>query len=110
MSMSKHSNCPCNKNCPINVAMNMIGGKWKLQILCAIFIDGTLRYGELKRKVAGITNTMLASSLKELEHDGLIIRTQYSEMPLRVEYSTTEFANDLQPIVKQLFQWIQKNH
>ena len=67
--------------------------------MCALHQDGTTRYNTLKRKIRGITNTMLASSLKELEEDGLICRTQYMEMPLRVEYALTDRCDDLMPIL-----------
>lgn len=98
-------NCPCMDYCPLGSALKMIGGKWKIPILCALEKDGTTRYNELKRKVRGITNTMLASSLRELEEDGLISRTQFSEMPLRVEYCLTERCDDLMPILNQLAFW-----
>ncbi|MFP3154981.1 helix-turn-helix transcriptional regulator [Lachnospiraceae bacterium ZAX-1] len=97
--------CPCAVDCPLNKAMNIIGGKWKTAILCALHIDGVTRYNALKRKVKGITNTMLASSLKELEEVGLIQRMQYMEMPVRVEYSTTPACSELMPILQQLAQW-----
>ena len=67
-------------------------------LLCA-------RYGELRRLVFGITNTMLAGSLRELEADGLVARTQYPEMPVRVEYSLTEKARSLIPILMELRDW-----
>ena len=79
------NNCPCMDYCPLENALKLIGGKWKIPILCSLHQDGTTRYNELKRKINGITNTMLASSLKELENDGLIFRKQYDEMPVRVE-------------------------
>jgi DNA-binding HxlR family transcriptional regulator len=82
-----------------------MGGKWKGPILCALHQDGTTRYNELKRKIHGITNTMLASSLKELEACGLIQRTQYAEMPVRVEYTLTKASDDLIPILNQLARW-----
>jgi DNA-binding HxlR family transcriptional regulator len=91
--------------CPLKNAMGLIGGKWKVPILCALHQDGTTRYNELKRKIRGITNTMLASSLRELEEAGLIIRRQFMEMPVRVEYSLTDYCNDLLPILTQLAQW-----
>lgn len=97
--------CPCMENCPLQDAMNVIGGKWKVPILCALRLDGPTRYNELKRKVAGITNTMLASSLKELESDGLVRRIQYQEMPVRVEYSLTENADMLAPVLEQVARW-----
>lgn len=97
--------CPCQKNCPLRNALKLIGGKWKIPILCALHQDGTTRYNELKRKINGITNTMLASSLKELEEESLIIRNQYNEMPLRVEYTLTDHCADLMPILGQLARW-----
>jgi DNA-binding HxlR family transcriptional regulator len=91
--------------CPLGKALRLIGGKWKIPILCALYSDGTTRYNELRRKIKGITNTMLASSLKELEEDGLVLRTQYEEMPVRVEYSLTDACDGLMPILLQLAQW-----
>lgn len=91
--------------CPLEKAMALIGGKWRLSILCALHRDGTTRYNELKRKIYGITNTMLASSLKELEEHGLVYRKQYAEMPVRVEYSLTGACENLLPIVNQLALW-----
>ncbi len=101
----EQQNCPCLEQCPLNLAMSIIGGKWKVQILCSLHQDGTTRYNELKRKIKGITNTMLASSLKELENDGLVCRVQYMEMPVRVEYSTTDACDKLMPILVQLAHW-----
>ena len=98
-------NCPCMDYCPLGSALSLIGGKWKIPILCALFQDGTTRFNELKRKIRGITNTMLASSLKELEEGGLISREQFMEMPLRVEYSLTDDCRDLMPILNQLAHW-----
>lgn len=99
------NNCPCMDHCPLESVLKLIGGKWKIPILCALYQDGTTRYNELKRKINGITNTMLASSLKELEEDGLIYRKQYLEMPVRVEYALNDVCKDLIPILKLLAQW-----
>lgn len=103
-------NCPCGEYCPLTIALNLIGGKWKIPIICALKQDGPTRYNELKRKISGITNTMLASSLKELENSGLIHRRQYDEMPVRVEYSLAELAEGLIPILSQLAMWGQQMH
>lgn len=97
--------CPCNPLCPLQYALSLIGGKWKIPILCALNQDGDTRYNELKKKIGKITDTMLASSLKELEQDGLILRTQYMEMPVRVEYRITDTGKELVPILEQLAQW-----
>ena len=103
--MSHSHNCPCTEACPLQRAMDMIGGKWKLSLLCSLMVDGTTRYNELKRKMNGISNTMLAKSLKEMEEDGLVTRTEYMEVPIRVEYSITHKARELGPILVQLAQW-----
>lgn len=97
--------CPCVSPCPIGEALRMIGGKWKPRILCTLYVDGTQRYSELVRKTTGITNAMLAASLKELEADGILVRTQYEEIPPRVEYSLTERGRALWPILHRLAHW-----
>ena len=91
--------------CALRRALEAIGGKWKILLLVALSQAEELRYGELRRLVFGITNTMLASSLKELEEDGLVKRTQYPEMPVRVEYSLTELGRLLIPILMELKDW-----
>lgn len=100
-----HSLCPCREPCPIGEAVSMIGGKWKLRILCSLTVDGTLRFNDLMDKIAGITPAMLSSSLKELERDGLIDRKQYEEMPVRVEYRITDYGRELWPILHRLAHW-----
>ena len=112
MSTSEHSNticsgnkCPCQENCPLASALTIIGGKWKIPIICSLYNDGSTRYNALKRKIKGVTNTMLASSLKELEADGIVLRTQYNEMPLRVEYELTISSNSIIPILGKLAAW-----
>ena len=86
-----------------------MGGKWKIMILCVIDKDEVVRYGDLRRAVYGITNTMLAQSLKELEADGLVIRKQYDEMPVRVEYSLSKKTKTLIPILLDLKKWGENN-
>ena len=103
--MSLNHNCPCSEQCPLQHAMEMIGGKWKLAILCSLGVDGKVRYNDLKRKISGISNTMLAKSLREMEDDGLVNRTEFMEVPIRVEYEITEKAKELGPILVQLAQW-----
>lgn len=99
------TNCPCMAACPLDSVMRLIGGKWKAPILCALHQDGATRYNELKRKIRGVTNTMLSSSLKELEEAGLVKREQFMEMPVRVEYSLTGKCRELMPILTQLARW-----
>ena len=74
-----HYDCPCMEKCPLHYAMSVIGGKWKVQIVCALTNAGALRYNALRAKLDGISNTVLAASLRELETDGLVVRTVYPE-------------------------------
>ena len=97
------------QGCGLKKVIDIVGGKWKIMILCIIDRDEVVRYGELKRAVFGITNTMLAQSLKQLENDGLVIRRQYDEMPVRVEYTLSKKAESLIPILLQLKKWGESN-
>ena len=97
------------QGCGLKKVLNIIGGKWKILLLCVIDDKGVMRYGELRRAVYGITNTMLAQSLKEMEEDGLIERRQYREMPVRVEYPLTEKAHSMIPILLELKHWGEKH-
>ena len=90
------------KGCGLKRVLDLIGGKWKILILCLIDRNEVVRYGELKRGIYGITNTMLATSLKEMEADGMVLRTQYDEMPVRVEYRLTDKAKSIIPILLEL--------
>ena len=92
-------------NCPVTPVIQMLQGKWKLQIIYELCIRSPMRFGELKRVLQPITNTALANELKELEADDLVQRTQYNEMPLRVEYSLAPKGQDLLPVFYAISQW-----
>ena len=96
--LMEHENCPCMETCPLNRAMALIGGKWKMQILCS-------RYNQLKKALDGVSNTVLANALRELEGDGLVHRREYLEVPVRVEYAITEPCRQLIPILDALGDW-----
>ncbi len=99
MTHRPHYDCPCLDNCPLHYAMNLIGGKWRVQILCALHAAGTLRYNALKRRLGSVSNTVLSDALEALERGGLVHREQYLEVPVRVEYSITEEGKTLIPIL-----------
>lgn len=94
--------------CPVETGLELIDGRWKARILWKLY-NGTLRFGELRRGLPGITEKMLAQQLKELERDQLIIRTQYPEMPPRVEYSLSAFGRSLAPVLEALKAWGEDN-
>ena len=83
---------------------NFIGGKWKTVVLWYLR-NKTLRFGELKKQIPDITEKMLSIQLKSLEEDGLIKREVFAEVPLRVEYSMTEFGKSLIPILEAVAKW-----
>ena len=103
--MSQQHNCPCTSQCALQSALENIGGKWKLPVLCSLSANGASRYNELLHNVQGISNTMLSQTLKELERDHLVLRSEYLEVPVRVEYELSAQAKKLQPILVQLIQW-----
>lgn len=103
-----HYDCPCMEKCPLHWAMGRIGGKWKVQILCSVANAGSIRYNTLRGKLDGISNTVLAAALRELERDGLVRRQAYPEVPVRVEYSPTDSCRELLPILEQLSDWAEK--
>ncbi len=109
--MSEHENpsCPCDLECPLQNAFRIIGGKWKVPIICVIANTGSTRYSVMQKKVTGITDTMLAASLKELQKDGMIERIQYNEMPLRVEYVLTDKSKSLIPLLGRIAAWEMNN-
>ena len=101
----EHENCPCMETCPLNRALGLIGGKWKMQILCALSNNGPTRYNRLKKTLDRVSNTVLANALRELEEDGLVLRREYLEVPVRVEYEITAPGRALVPILDRLGDW-----
>lgn len=96
----------CNPNFnPLEPVFNVLQGKWKNQILFEIIALKSARFGQLNRAIPKITNTMLSTTLRELEKDGLITRKQYNEIPPRVEYTITEKGKDLLPVYYEMYKW-----
>ncbi len=91
--------------CPVELALQVIGGKWKPLILWHLGTDGTLRFGQLKRSMPAITQKMLTQQLRELEADGLVLRRVYAQVPPKVEYSLTELGDSVMPLMRQLCAW-----
>lgn len=92
-------------SCPVTATMKVLGGKWKPILINAIYHTSPARFGELKRSVKGITQSMLTQQLRELEEDGIIHRKIYAEIPPRVEYTLTEFGLTLSPIMLSMAKW-----
>ncbi len=90
--------------CSLELAMNIIGGKWK-SIIVFHLKDGVLRSGELQRTLPQVSNKMFTQSIRELERDGVIERIVYAVVPPKVEYRLTEMGRLVLPIVLALAQW-----
>lgn len=89
---------------PIEVTLQVVCGKWKGVILCCL-LGKTLRFGELQKEIPRITQKVLTQQLRELEEDNLVKRVVYNEMPPKVEYSLTEYGEELKPMLNTLANW-----
>ena len=94
--------------CPLKYLLKILGGKWKIPIICILAGDEPKRYSVIKRRLKNITDIMLSQSLRELENDELVNRTQYNEVPPRVEYSLTEKGRSTIPILTIASEWALK--
>lgn len=90
--------------CPVTAAVDVIGGKWKPLIVHNL-LEGTLRFGELRRRLPGVTQQMLTLQLRELERDGVVHREVYAQVPPKVEYSLTDLGWSLDGIVESMTEW-----
>ena len=94
----------CAAGCPVEATLDLIDGKWKAIILYHL-LKGTLRFNELRRRLAKITQRMLTRQLRELEEVGLVSRTVFAEVPPRVEYALTPDGKSLEPVIRALWVW-----
>ena len=90
--------------CPVETTLTLIGNKWKVLIIRDL-LQGTKRFGELKKSIGSVSQKVLTSQLRAMEEDGLIHREVYAEVPPRVEYSLTELGWSLKPILDAMVNW-----
>ncbi len=95
-------------NCPVEAALDVVGGKWKVLILWWLH-QRTWRFAELRRQIPGITEKMLAQQLRQLESAGIVHRQVYATVPPRVEYSLTEYGQSLKRALRAICDW-GRNH
>ncbi len=96
------------EDCPFLPVIDLIGGRWKSEIYWHLN-TGPYRFNQMRRLLAGITPKMLTQQLREMERDGLICRTQYNEIPPRVEYSLTSSGDSLKPVFGVIAEWGQRH-
>ncbi|NOU48227.1 MAG: helix-turn-helix transcriptional regulator [Bacteroidales bacterium] len=93
------------KSCPIEFAVDLMGGKWKLPILHALIKKSPKRFKVLEREIAGITPTMLTTQLRKLEADQLVHREIFATVPPTVEYSLTEHGETMKAMIAEIEKW-----
>lgn len=103
--LNRVMNTEVSERCPMRRTLELISGKWRTHIIYALCKNSPCRFGELKREVPGITNTMLTSTLRDLEALGIVHRQQFNEIPPHVEYSLTEKGKALLPVFTELAKW-----
>lgn len=94
----------CDDDCPVRRSMDVLGGKWTLLVVRDLLVEPR-RFGELLLTLGGVSPKVLTDRLKSLEREGILTRTVYPEVPLRVEYALTERGRELRPVIDALAAW-----
>ena len=90
--------------CPVETTLTLISDKWKVLILRDL-MNGTMRFGELKKSIGHVTQKVLTAQLRQMEESGLLTRKVYAEVPPRVEYTLTDLGYSLKPILDAMWAW-----
>ncbi len=93
----------------IENVLKVIGGKWKVLIVFHLSQNEVVRFGELKRKIPGVTQRILTNQLREMEADDLVVRKVYPEVPPKVEYSLSDVGRELKAVYIEMKKWGDKN-
>lgn len=110
MANNKHSETEQYHRCEsMSKVQSIISGKWKILILWYISFYKKQRFNELQKRLDGITHSTLTKQLRELEEDGLIIRTVYSEVPPKVEYTLSALGESFVPVMEIMQNWSNEN-
>ena len=103
--MTKLRNYDGAPGCSIEAALHIMGGKWKGVVLYHLLLGGTHRFNELQRQLTGVPPRLLIKQLRDLEEDGLVVRTVYPVVPPKVEYALSEEGRSLEPFILGLCNW-----
>jgi DNA-binding HxlR family transcriptional regulator len=99
---------PYARECPTRLLLDRIGDRWTVLVVGTL-TDGPLRFGEISRRVDGVSQKMLTQTLRALERDGLVTRTLYPQVPPRVEYQLTDEGRTLLPLLRALEDWAKEH-
>lgn len=89
----------------VEAAFRMLEGRWKMIIIFHLFDKSVLRFSELERAIPGVSQKMLIQQLRELERDGIVVRTVYPQVPPKVEYRLTDWGQAMCPALDALLDW-----
>lgn len=89
------------------MTLKMVGDRWKVLIIQNL-LDGTKRFGELKKELGNITQKVLTSNLRLLEEKGILVRKVYAQIPPRVDYTLTQLGYELKPVIDSMIEWAEE--
>lgn len=95
-------------HCPAELSLEFLSGKWRAMVIFWL-MDGPKRFNELQRRLGPITHRTLSKTLKEMEADGLVLRTDYGEIPPRVDYALTDRGRSLKPVLEAMVRWAESD-
>lgn len=98
---------PCMTPALAETTIKMLGDRWKVRIIESL-LDGTKRFGELKKELGDITQKVLTSNLRMLEENGILIRHVYAQIPPRVDYTLTRLGYNLKPVIDSMVAWAEE--
>jgi DNA-binding HxlR family transcriptional regulator len=105
---SAHSHCVLDPGCGAREVFEVVSGRWGPLAIMALK-EGKKRHGELRRELEGVSQKMLIQTLRNLEHNGLVVREVHPVVPPKVEYSLTPLGTSLQPLLEAVCQWSERH-
>jgi DNA-binding HxlR family transcriptional regulator len=105
MRQRRHESYELSSGCAVEACLEVIGGKWKGVILHHLMTRGVLRFNEIQRLKPNLSPRILTAQLRELEHDGVIVRKVYPVVPPKVEYSLSKTGESLKPLIEAMQDW-----
>jgi len=108
--VKRHQKPFFERDCSVRLVLDRLADKWTVMIMHLLLDGGQHRFNELRRAVEGISQKMLTQTLRDLERDGLVVRTVYPEIPPRVEYALTPLGRTLCGPIHALGEWAQQHH
>lgn len=91
-------------DCPVATTLRVIGSKWKVFIIQGL-LDKPYRFGELRDSIEGISEKSLMEALRQMVDDGIVVRTEYPELPRRVEYQLSDLGESMRPMIQTMADW-----